>query len=418
MTQAAPFGGSLARWLDWQLALHSSEIDLGLERVRCVARRLNLLPFASRVVTVAGTNGKGSCVRLLESLLRPVHRVGSFTSPHLWRYNERVRIDGTEVAHADLCSAFEAVERARADVSLTFFEYGTLAALWLFQRAAVDYALLEVGLGGRLDAVNIVDADVALITNIGLDHIDWLGDNREAIGAEKAGILRAQRPAVCADRAMPQAIARHAASLEAPLYRLGHDYDIDRHEACVRWSGPDTVVEWPLDDCVDVLDDNLAAVLAVMVLLGQLPDKMTIARACREQGVLPGRRELVDGDVPIIYDVGHNAEAVAVLVAFLQTRPISGATHVVIGMLSDKPVETVAANLRNVADHFYAADLTDLSLRGLSSSALAARLGGSAVEAGTPSCALATARAAASAGDRIVVCGSFFTVAHARAEQS
>ncbi len=278
----------------------------------------------------------------------------------------------------------------------------------------MDYALLEVGLGGRLDAVNIVDADVALITNIGLDHIDWLGHSREAIGAEKAGILRARRPAVCSDRAMPQAIARHAASLDTPLYRLGHEYDIDRHERCVRWHGWDASVACVADDAAGVLDDNLAAVLAVMALLKRLPDAAAIVRACREQRAVPGRRELVDGGVPIIYDVGHNAEAVAVLVAFLETLPISGATHVVIGMLSDKPVEAVAARLRNVADHFYATDLSGLSPRGLSSSALAARLGGDVAKAGAPARALAMVRASASAGDRIVVCGSFFTVAHAR----
>lgn len=413
MTRTAPFGGSLAEWLDWQLALHSREIDLGLERIRIVARRLGVLPFSARSVVIAGTNGKGSCARLLESFLNGQGRcVGTFTSPHLWRYNERIRVNSVDVPDADLCTVFTAVETARRDVSLTFFEYGTLAALWLFKRAAVDFAVLEVGLGGRLDAVNIVDAEVALITNVGLDHTDFLGDTREAIGAEKAGILRAGRPAVCADRAVPESVTEQARVLGAPLYRLGCAFDMVDSGHWRGWGG--RAATWPAEAATGVLDDNLAAVLAVMALLDEMPDMATITQACRAQEALHGRREQVDGDVSIIYDVGHNVEAVTVLVAFLQEHPISGATHVVIGMLSDKPVEAAGAVLAQVADYFYAANLAALSPRGLDSHTLAARLGRNAAESNSPAAALGAAQTAARPGDRIVVCGSFFTVAHAR----
>lgn len=409
-----PHGGTLAQWLDWQLELHPNTIELGLERVRCVAARLGVLPFATRCVVVAGTNGKGSCVHLIEALLRARgHRVGTYTSPHLWRYNERVHIAGREAGDAALCRAFGAVESARRGIRLTYFEFGTLAALWLFQRAELDYAVLEVGLGGRLDAVNIVDADVALITNIGLDHSAYLGDTREAVGAEKAGVMRGGRPVVCADRALPGSVVHHAEAAGAPMYRLGEDFDVDA-EGWRGWSGMNVGRPLPPHVC----SDNLAAALAVVALLDELPrSHQALEQACRGQRALHGRCEIVeDGPVQIIHDVAHNAEAAAMLSVFLRRNPIPGATHIVLGMLADKPVEAVARTLAAVADHFHAADLSAVSARGLDSTALARRIGRGARPAGPPSAALAHVRKLAGGGDRIVVCGSFFTVAGARGE--
>lgn len=413
-TGHAPFGGTLDDWLAWQNSLHTCDIALGLDRVRTVARRMGVLQLGARCVIVAGTNGKGSCVRLLESLLQARgRRVGAYTSPHLWRYNERVRIEATQADDASLCTAFAAVESARDSVPLTYFEFGTLAALWLFRRAELDYVLLEVGLGGRLDAVNIMDADVALITNIGLDHTALLGETREQVGTEKAGVMRTGRPVVSAEREPPQSVIQHAEATGAPMVRLGESFDMDA-EGWWGWSTQRMALPQPLPS--HVLPANLSASLAVVTLLGERPESVeTIQRACQAQHTLHGRCELVDdGNIPVIYDVGHNVEAVAPLMTWLRDHPITGATHVVIGMLADKPVEQVAHLLACEADDFYTADLAAVSNRGLDAESLARRIGHAARPAGQPDAALARARRAAETADRIVVCGSFFMIAHAR----
>lgn len=417
MSAAAPVNGSVAAWLEWQLTLHATEMDLGLERVGRVADALGLRAPAARCVVVAGTNGKGSCAALIDALLRAEARVGTYTSPHLWRYNERFCIDGAPVSDSALCAAFRAVESARGDVTLTFFEYGTLAALWLFAEAEVDYMVLEVGLGGRLDAVNIVDADVALITNIGLDHVDWLGPDRESIGAEKAGVMRAGRPVVCSDRERPRAIDAEAARRGAHLACIGTDFDINTTGDNWHFFAGEQVIEIPA--APGVLADNLAAALTtVHALTGRWPEQHSIDRACRAQAGLVGRRECVDDILPIIYDVGHNAEAVAALVGDLVDRPVSGQTHVVLGMLADKPAETVLAQLENIADRIYFAGLDGVSARGLSAAALAARGSRDGTCFDHPRAALDAALAAGRLGDRVVVCGSFLTVAHARRQIS
>ena len=227
---------TLDQWLAWQETAHRTAIDLGLERVGEVARRLGLTRPAAPVITIAGTNGKGSCVAYFEAIHQAAgRRVGAYTSPHLLRYNERVRVAGLPVTDEALCEAFARIDTARGDISLSYFEFGTLAALEVFRQQTVDVILLEVGLGGRLDAVNILDADLALITSIGLDHVEWLGEDRESIGREKAGIMRAGRPVVCGDREPPGAILAHAASVGATLYRIGEEFDVELGEGDWSW---------------------------------------------------------------------------------------------------------------------------------------------------------------------------------------
>jgi len=404
---------TLDEWLGWQLSVHTQEIQLGLARVQAVADRLGLLPLNARCAIVAGTNGKGSTAALAAGLIGARGRVGVYTSPHLWRYNERIVVDGVAASDGSIVAAFAEIDVARGDTPLTYFEFATLAALVVFARAAVEYVVLEVGLGGRLDAANIVDADVALLTPIGLDHCDWLGPDRESIGYEKAGVMRAGQPAFCSDRAMPASIAQHAEQIGTPLQRIGEDFDI----ASVgdHWQWHDASTTLALVPHSAVLPDNLALAVAGVRALGVSVTAADAERACQQQARLPGRREVVDGPIPIIYDVGHNVEAVDQLLAMLHARPVAGCTHVVIGMLADKPIEAVAQRLLNVADYLYPVGLDCVNARGLGGGAMAQRLGLDAANGfSSPAVGLSAAQEAARTGDRIVVCGSFFTVAQAR----
>lgn len=401
-------GRRLRAWMARIESAHPRSIDMGLDRVGAVADRLGLRPFPATVLTVAGTNGKGSCAMILERLLSAAgRRVGTYTSPHLVRYNERVRVAGTEADDAALCEAFEAVEAARGDIPLTYFEYGTLAALLVFRAAGVDTAVLEVGMGGRLDAVNILDADVAAITSIGLDHADWLGDTREAVGREKAGVLRGGRPAVCGDPDPPASVLAAARETGAELHLVGRDFALDVGDDGWHWR------DWrgataTLPPADELLPDNLATALAVLTAAEAMPAPDVLSSALRGYAV-PGRRQTVPGEVPVVLDVAHNAEAAAVLAAWLARRPVAGRTHLVLGMLRNKPVAAVAAALAPHVDGILAAGLPGVD-RGLSGAELAARLPNPAAVHEDVARALAAARARAAAGDRILVCGSFYTV--------
>jgi dihydrofolate synthase / folylpolyglutamate synthase len=397
-------GWTLADWLRYQERLHPHGIALGLERVRTVAQRLGLLTRVPPTLTIGGTNGKGSSATLAAMTLREAgHRVGLYTSPHLLRYNERVQIDGQPVSDAALCAAFEQIEQARGDTALTYFEFGTLAALQVFREAAVGVQVLEVGLGGRLDAVNIIDADAALVTSIGLDHMDWLGHDRESIGREKAGIFRPGRPSVCADPDAP-------ASLAGAGLRIGRDFHVSERVAGWDWQGPQqTFAALPRPGLAGRFQlDNAAGVVALLMAMPQLGVREEHLRAALPRLALPGRFQRIG---QVILDVAHNAEAMAALAHNLRAAGLAGRVRVVLGMLSDKPVEAVGAVLAPVAKELHVGGLP--GPRGLSAEELARRLAPQAlrlqVHPDIPAAFAAAQRADAQAP--VLVTGSFLTVA-------
>ncbi len=405
----------LAQWLAWQEQLHPRGIDLGLERVQRVAARLGLPGTGVRTLTVAGTNGKGSSATLAALIYRSAgYRVGLYTSPHLLRYNERIWIDGAPVADDALCRAFGQIELVRGDESLTYFEYGTLAALWLFQQARVDVQVLEVGLGGRLDAVNIVDPDCAVITNIGLDHTDWLGPDRESIGAEKAGILRPGRPAICVEADPPRSVVAAAADRKALMQVFSRDFGYEASATGWRWWGRDRgIAELPMPGLSGVAQLRNAAgvIAAVESLQAQLPVPDAAIRAALPALSLPGRFERRK---QFILDVAHNVEAAAVLVENLKAESIAGRIHLVLGMLRDKPVESFCGMLAPLVGTTRFASLPPP--RGLSAQELSARASTAGLQGGCHASvaeAIAAARASAGSEDRILVTGSFLTVAAA-----
>jgi dihydrofolate synthase/folylpolyglutamate synthase len=409
---------TLSDWLAWQETLHPSAIDLGLERVASVARKLDCLQPAPVVITVAGTNGKGSTIAILEAILsRAGYRTGSYTSPHLFNYNERLRIDGEWVDDPRWCDAFARIDEQRGETSLTYFEFGTLAALDIMQRDTLDVALLEVGLGGRLDAVNIVDADVAIVTTIGLDHMEWLGNTREAIGVEKAGIFRAGRPAICGDAFPPESVLDAAAAVGADLQVIGRDFHVRHSGKRWHWQGINSHYQdlpWPALPGVHQLANAATALAALDTLHERLPVTEPAVAGGLKWVTLPGRVQLLPGRVDQVLDVSHNAEAALALVDALRHRPIPGATHAVIGMMQDKDIAAFVDALRGQVDHWYPVGLDEQ--RAASAGQLAEQLQ-QLPEAGPVSVCqtVAEAREALTGqvqtGDRVLVCGSFYTVA-------
>lgn len=405
---------SLSEWLRWQESLHPRWIDLSLDRVAAVAGRMGLGRPAGPVFTVAGTNGKGSTVALLEAWLRRQgRRTGAYTSPHLVAYNERVRVDGTEVSDAGLVAAFERVEAARGDTPLTFFEFGTLAALEVFRAAGCDARVLEVGMGGRLDAVNIVDPDFALITTVALDHQEFLGQTVEEIAAEKAGILRAGRPAFYGDWPVPAAVRDAARRLGTPLLCLGEDFDFTPGGHSWDWRGRAASLEglrYPPAATAAQLR-NVSLVLAALEsyapeLLADVEGVSAIIATVRP----PGRFQLVRREHEWILDVAHNPQAVATLRAQLDTLPAAADSTVVLGLLGDKDLAAFPAHLP--ARRWVTCGVDDPRAR--SGAAIAAALRGIGVEqvheAGGVEAALALAGELTAPGGRIIVCGSFRVV--------
>ncbi|HHH42791.1 MAG TPA: bifunctional tetrahydrofolate synthase/dihydrofolate synthase [Gammaproteobacteria bacterium] len=414
----SPRFATLQDWLDWQETLHPAAIDLGLERVGRVADRLHCRNPARVVISVAGTNGKGSSVAMLEAiLLRAGYRVGCYTSPHLLRYNERIRLAGEEVSDQALCDAFARVDAARADDSLTYFEFGTLAALDIMRRARLDVALLEVGLGGRLDAVNIVDADAALLTSIGIDHTEWLGADRASIAREKAGILRAGCPAVCGDADPPDSLREVAQRAGADLRVLGQDFSLVEAARGWHWQGGQRRYR-DLPRPALPGSHQLANAAAVLMLLGLLAERLPVNEKSVRAGLqwvqLAGRVQRLPGRVEQVLDVSHNAQAALALVDALRQLPLAGRTHAVLGMMRDKDIDAFTRVLDPLVSRWYPVGLA--VERALPAEQLSARLAAIAGVERVHACPTVAAAAdrldsAARPGDRILVCGSFFTVA-------
>ena len=415
---------SLADWLTHQERVHPQAIDLGLERLERVLRRLDWRQPRVPVITVAGTNGKGSVAAYATAILQAAgYRVGTFTSPHLRDYRERIRIDGEKVDVAALLAAFERIEAAcqggDGAISLTFFEYNALAALLVFESAGLDAWVLEVGMGGRLDAVNVVGPTVAVVVSIGLDHQEFLGTTLEAIAREKAGIFRAAVPAVLGSSSLPGVLEEQARSLGAPLKRLGSEFDFSRCGERWRYRGS----RWNLDDLPapalvgDIQYANAATAIAALEELASRPEISSEAIARGLGAVhLEGRFQSIGAaGVEWVLDVAHNPDAARVLAANLKARPVAGRTLAVCGILADKDAAGVAAALGFGIDEWWM--ITTRGARGADGAALAGRMAphlraplhiAADVEAGC-----AAALAAARAGDRIVVFGSFHTVAPA-----
>ena len=404
---------SLDDWLRIQETVHGQGIDLGLERVRSVADRLGLLPFPARCIIVAGTNGKGSTVACLEAVLRSHgHRAGAFTSPHLLRYHERIRVDGAEAGDAELVDAFEAIDAARGDTTLTFFEFNALAALLVFRARKVDFAVLEVGLGGRLDAVNIVDAEAAIVCSIGLDHADWLGTDIEQIGREKAGVFRPGAWAVIADPQMTPSVEAEAARIGARALRARRDYDWQvMDDGSWRFESPSMRLDALPAPALPGRRQyaNAAAAIATLQAMAVELQAAPVSRALRAL-LLPGRFQVIPGPVEWILDVAHNEPAAQVLAQNLRDRPCKGRTLLVAGILGDKDVAAIARVLDAVADEWILCGIA--APRGLTAAQLALRAPefAAAKQATDVAEGMRLAASLARAGDRIVVCGSFLTV--------
>lgn len=417
---------TLAEWLVWQEALHPKAIDLGLGRVRKVYQVLQPSPRLPVTLTVGGTNGKGSCVAMLDAMLRAQgYRVGAYTSPHLLRYNERIRIDGEPVDDAALCQAFDRIDRARGDITLSYFEFGTLAALDIFSRSDLDVQILEVGLGGRLDAVNLIDADGALVASIDIDHQDWLGNTRAQIALEKAGIFRPGRPAVVGDPQPPECLHEYAREGGLSLSCQGRDYGFARAGGDGwLWQGEGGSLDLPVPALRG--DHQFLNAAAVIQLLRLVRPRLAVADDAVRRGLatvqLTGRFQLVDdGPVPVLLDVAHNPQSVQVLADHLRREYAGRRIHGVFAVMKDKDIVGVLNPMRELVSHWYLSPLN--MVRAASSDSLREvfrRLGVEAVESGFPDAAtaFAAARLNAQNGDLVVVFGSFFLVSEFLAQHA
>jgi dihydrofolate synthase / folylpolyglutamate synthase len=407
----------LEKWLQWQEFLHFTAIELGLERCRRVANNMGLLKPAYNVISVAGTNGKGSSIKMLDQILRNAnYKVGRYTSPHLLRYNERICINGEEVTDTELCESFDRIDRARGDISLTYFEFGTLAALDLFRQHNVELAILEVGLGGRLDAVNVLDADVALISSIDLDHQQWLGDNRESIGREKAGIFRNKAPAICSDPNPPQSLLDCADALGTPLSVLGRDYQLSITHDTWSWNSNNTSMQ-ELPRPMQYCDFQLQNAAGVLMVLDKIQHEYPVSLENIKQGLngfrLNGRMQIIHGEIPKILDVAHNRESVRALVENLRKIPCLGKTHLLVGMLKDKDHLEVFKVLNDIADSWNLVTLAQergSDAKTLMSDLEVLGINENVSEYASVDEALDKLHKSSMPGDRIVITGSFLTV--------
>ncbi len=408
---------TLAQWMLHMQAVHATRVQLGLERVRMVASDLDLLKPGATVITVGGTNGKGSTVAALSTLYMAAgFKVGAFTSPYLFRYNEEIAINGVPVTDQTLCEAFTVIEAVRKGRPLTIFEYGLLAALWIFKNQPLEVIVLEVGLGGRLDAVNIIDADLAVITSIGIDHTEWLGDTREKIGFEKAGIMRPKQWVVCGDTDPPVSLLNHAKQLGTRFYQRGKDFW--HEEGNTVWSWHDNRTDYHDLPYNTLTTANMAtALMAVTLLQPRLPVSLTAIKNGFSQTQLPGRIQVLDKNGIEIHDVAHNPDAVRLLASFLAKTPGAGNTIAVFSMLRNKDIAGSIAAIQSHVDEWFIAELA--AERAAHREQLLAAFKQQAISRvmvfDDMVSAYQAAKRKAGPDDRLVVFGSFYVVAAVQA---
>ncbi|WP_318461200.1 bifunctional tetrahydrofolate synthase/dihydrofolate synthase [Photobacterium leiognathi] len=400
---------SLSIWLKYLEQLHTSAIDLGLDRVRAVGQKADLLKPAPCVITVAGTNGKGSTCAMLEAILIEAgYRVGVYSSPHLVRYNERVRINNQELDDSEHTKAFASVEAARGDISLSLFEFGTLSALTLFKTHQVDVVVLEVGLGGRLDATNIVDHDVSVITSLAIDHVDWLGDNIDVIGYEKAGIFRSGKPAICGQPHPPATVPAHADDIGAELYQVGYQFEYQVEDNHWNWQcGAFDLTQLPLPNLP--LPNAATALMALGAAELDISEENIINGLKKAQ--LPGRMQRVSEQPLIIMDVAHNphsAEYFANQLSKIKQKEGKSKIHAVVAMLHDKDIASTIAAMRDTVDDWYPASLT--GPRAATAEDILQHLPANCVGFDKPESAFDQALTQAGEDDMVIVFGSFYTV--------
>ena len=409
---------NLQEWLTHCERLHPQNIDMGLERVAAVAKKMGL-QFACPVITVAGTNGKGSTCAMLESVLREAgYRTGLFTSPHLVYFEERCKISGQAVSSSILITHFAKVEAMRGDISLSYFEFTALAIFSCLASANLDVVILEVGLGGRLDAVNVIDTDCAIITSIDLDHTEWLGNDRESIGREKAGIVRSGKPAIVSDPQPPASLAHHAAAVGAFLWQSGRDFHFSGDQQQWRWQGEGRTwagLAYPALRGVNQLVNAAGVLAALHALRDSLPVNAQAIRLGLSRVEWSGRFQMLPGQPAVVLDVAHNPHSVAALAHNLDAMGYFAVTRAVMGAMADKDIQAMVQRLQPLVEHWYFCDLpsqraaTAKQLQSLWQAG-APRQGQSAQTFADPVAATAQAMADANPTDRILVFGSFLTV--------
>ena len=406
---------SLNEWLAYIEAGHPTEIELGLDRVASVAQRMGIDLSCSKVITVAGTNGKGSTTAMLDSILRSAdYRTGVYTSPHFLRYNERIQLLGELASDDQICDAFSHIEQSRGEISLTYFEFGTLAALHIFSLAKLDYVILEVGLGGRLDAVNIIDADLAILTSVALDHTDWLGDTLEQIGYEKAGVFRSGKPAICGLKTPPESVVDHAGAIGAELLRRGVEFDLTHQGDLWSWHGVDVLGEALSYDELprpNLPLVNAPSVIQALSLIAPKVGLIEIKMGLKSAQMMGRMQRSTLGLAPMLLDVAHNEEAAKYLVLRLRDLQIAGKLRLILGMLKDKDRAAVVQQLEALAPEWHLVSLQ--GPRASSASELQAFVNNPLSSYDSVMEALESLEHQVSADDLVVVCGSFLTVTEA-----
>jgi len=347
---------NLTEWLSWQETLHLSEIDLGLKRIGRVAKKLELLSPSFPIITVAGTNGKGSCVALLDAILNSQgYKTGNYTSPHLIDYNERIKLNNIQASDAQIIDAFEEIDRARGDISLTYFEFGTLAAMLIFTKVQVDVAILEVGLGGRLDAANLWDADLAIISSISIDHSDWLGNDREKIAIEKSGIMRQNRPVICGDLNPPDAISNEAQRIGAKLFQINQEFTATLENESWVWKNTEDEYTLPLPSLAGEFQINNAAtvIAGLHAVQSLLPTSVKAISEGLAKATVLGRLQILSTSPVWLLDVAHNPDSALQLANYIQLNPVNGKTRAIFSMLKDKDIKQVTSYFGDEIDEWH-----------------------------------------------------------------